>query len=283
MLSIPRPALIAEQVYRNLVNGTQDPNLRGRLLGAASQVDQASSAFDQALLHGAVHSLVPISDTDLQALNVTRDELVAVYSQRMVRKRAPGRRIYDALLAAAPLGLCPMCAHRDASTLDHYLPKGRFTDLVVTPANLVPCCKDCNLAKHEGWPTNREEELLHPYFDNVDGEQWLAAAVRQTQPATVAFFVAPPTQWPAVEKQRIREHFRVFNLAKLYGSQSAVELINIQFHMKRLHRAGGAAAVRSQLFERHRSWAQVRRNSWQAVLFGALANSSWYCDGGFTS
>jgi hypothetical protein len=283
MLRIAKPTVAAEVVYRACVSSVQDGDLKQRLLAVSSHVEAAADKLEYLLGQGRVHSMQPITDEELTALGVTRDELTALYASRMVKKGGRCRPIYDALLAAAPLGVCPLCAHRDVSTLDHYLPKGQFADLSVTPINLVPACKDCNFAKLEGRPSGREEETLHPYFDNVDDETWLVAQLRPTSPATVTFEVRPPAHWPEVERDRLRYHFRVFRLARLYGAQSAVELVNMRFQLKLLHRAGGSEAVRAQLSEREQSYAHVRRNSWQSALFSALAMSSWYCNGGFAT
>lgn len=39
---------------------------------------------------------------------VSRDEMSAVYTGRMAAKGAPGRAVYDRLMAALPLGRCPL-------------------------------------------------------------------------------------------------------------------------------------------------------------------------------
>src|SRR6266446_4463738 len=57
----------------------------------------------------------------------------------------------------------------------HHLPKSRYPDLSVSPINLVPCCMDCNTNKRAIFPTSGQEETLHPYYDNFEGEKWLQA------------------------------------------------------------------------------------------------------------
>src|SRR5262245_19880217 len=80
-------------------------------------------------------------------------EMVAVYDNRLVKKTAPGRRIYDKIFTSAPNDKCPLCGHRNVKTLDHYLPKALFPALTVTPINLIPACSDCNKAKLSTAPT----------------------------------------------------------------------------------------------------------------------------------
>src|SRR6185369_14124832 len=94
----------------------------------------------------------------------------------MAREGAPGKKIYDRIMTAARA--CPYCGHGTLFTLDHYLPKGisHFPELSIAPLNLIPACRDCNSNKHVHVPTREEEQYIHPYFEDVDGHNWLAAS-----------------------------------------------------------------------------------------------------------
>jgi 5-methylcytosine-specific restriction endonuclease McrA len=87
------------------------------------------------------------------------------------------KRVYDPLLALANHGRCPFCNERDASTLDHYLPKSIFPEFAILPINLIPCCKDCNHEKGEHKADSETKQLIHPYYDDIDSQQWLYASV----------------------------------------------------------------------------------------------------------
>jgi len=57
---------------------------------------------------------------------------------------------------------CPICGnYYSDSTLDHVLPKTRYTQYAVTPINLVPMCFSCNKAK------GKSDISFHPYFQNL--------------------------------------------------------------------------------------------------------------------
>lgn len=47
--------------------------------------------------------------------------------------------------------------------------------------------------------------------------------------------------------------------------------------------ANGMQAVRAHLTGAAESWAHAEPNSWQAALFEAMSESTWYCAGGFES
>ncbi|TRO62490.1 HNH endonuclease [Streptomyces sp. IB201691-2A2] len=215
---------------------------------------------------------------------MTKKEMTDVYTDRMAKKKAPGRVIYDDLILAPAHGICPLCAQRPVSTLDHHLPKADYWALAVDPLNLVPACADCNKTKLDIAAQTAGDETLHPYFDNVEGDEWLRAAVIESAPAAVTFFVDAPQAWDPILRQRMNTHFRVFELAALYACQAADEIFNINFHLTQLYDAsavGGLERVRAHLVEQAESRRNAHVNSWQTATYDALASSSWFCGGGF--
>jgi hypothetical protein len=153
--------------------------------------------------------------------------------------------------------------------------------LAVVPLNLVPACADCNKAKLNQFPTNSQEEAIHPYFDTVDEQQWLEAQVVQGIPAAVVFSVVPPAQWGATLAARVLRQFQVLGLSALYTSHAAEELVNIRRLLTDLFAVAGSDAVRSHLIAIVDSLAAVRNNSWQLATYRALSADAWYCAGGF--
>ena len=117
---------------------------RRRFQEVATFVANADSTYQNHARAGTLYQLAVETDVDGR---VSTDEMKVLYESRMVRQGTPGRDIYDALLANAPRGLCPLCADRTADTLDHHLPKRSFPSLAVAPANLIPACGKCNKVK----------------------------------------------------------------------------------------------------------------------------------------
>lgn len=62
-----------------------------------------------------------LAQADFQLSDVTAKEMSWLYENKMIGKTAPGRGVYDAIRTASPQGRCPLCGHRDVSTVDHYL------------------------------------------------------------------------------------------------------------------------------------------------------------------
>lgn len=280
MRKLPIPTDDAAIVYTTCISKVRNTRLRGRLRRVIPRVVAAAQEFANAGASSTFHTIGPTVGV---GPNVTTDEMIAVYDQRMARKRSVGRPIYDRLLSAAPNWICPLCSQRTVSTLDHYLPKASYPALAVVPLNLFPACIDCNKLKLEMAPTVAQEQTLHPYFDNVEGSRWLLGEVVEESPASVRFFVDAPAQWDALMSARVNLHFRTFGLAALYRSHAAVELVNIRQSMVTLYGKAGANAVREHLEEQAKSREAAHLNQWQTAMYRALAESNWYCDGGFNA
>ena len=278
MWKVNLPRHSAQNSFSTCISRVRDAELRARLQAVAGEIHNASYAFEAAACLTHVHTLR--SAADVGGL-VSREEMSKVYTQRMAKIGAPGREIYDELLSAPAHGRCPLCGHRRVSTLDHYLPKANFPALAVAPLNLIPACSDCNKAKGDFIPLTDEDEILHPYFDNLEEESWLRAAVVESVPAAVRFFVDPPMHWTATLRERVSRHFSIFGLAALYGSQAADELLNLRYYLRMIREVGGVDAVNSYLLERAESSAAVGQNSWRTATYRAFAASEWFCAGGF--
>lgn len=170
-----------------------------------------------------------------------------------------------------------------ATTLDHYLPKGFYPQLSVVPANLVPSCKDCNTGKNNSIATCAHEQNLHPYFDhnNFISEQWLFAKVIKTVPVTIEFYVVAPIHWDDSSKARVSSHFKNFNLASRYAIEACNELSSLRDTLSKYCELLGPMHVKQHLKIGAASHLTQHKNSWQTALFQALSECEWYCNGGF--
>ncbi|WNI16214.1 HNH endonuclease [Actinacidiphila sp. ITFR-21] len=238
-------------------------------------VTNAADRFEAAATTAALHTL-----TDLKTKpsdRADRDELTKNYTQRMARKGTPGKDEYDKIKSATPFGRCPLCGHRDVETIDHQLPKKAYPLLAVVPANLVPACRSCNTVKGESEPKIAEDQTLHPYFDDIGKEQWLFATVHEVAPAFLEFFIVPPPAWDNVLTKRALGHFHKFGLASLYGSQAAQEMSGLRHILKRKV----PSTVGEYLRDEAMGLAEASPNLWRTAMYQALAENSWYVDGGF--
>lgn len=273
------PSLDAPDVFTTCISRIRDKGLKSRMTAVAGDVGTASDDYKALATKNRLHRF---PRSALVGGNVTAAEMEAVYTQRMARKGAPGRDIYDEIFASARSGRCPLCAHRLVSTLDHHLPKAHYPVLSVVPLNLVPACSDCNKAKLASLPNRASEEALHPYFDDIGGDRWLYADVVEDRPATLSYRVQCPEHWDEVLADRVDLHFRMLGLGHLYAAQGADELLNIRHQLESLHQIDGPQLVRSELRARARSSQAALLNGWRTAAYEAFASSDWFCDGGFS-
>ena len=278
MIKMDAPNLLPGDVFAACISRIRDPGLKLRMGSIAHLVVAASADFDRLAAQSRLRQFIR------QAVVggvVSTAEMEAVYTQRMAKKTAPGWDAYDDLFISAPNGKCPLCGHRTVSTLDHHLPKAHYPVLAVVPLNLVPACGDCNKSKLAAFPTTANQEALHPYYDDIEGDRWLFADVVIGTPAALRFQVQAPANWSAVLGDRVALHFKTLGLGTLYSAEGADELLNIRWQLETIHAAGGAALVEIELRERAASCRSARINGWRTAAFEAFADSAWFCDSGF--
>jgi len=275
MRSLPKTILEAETVFLDCISRIEDLDLRGRLEGIAETIVASSDEFDRRASTAALHEILQSIGVDGI---VTKDEMNDVYT-RMVS--GPGRKHYDAIKQSAPNSKCPLCAHRNVKTLDHVLPKSRFSKLAVTPLNLIPACSDCNKAKRSRLPTTASEAPLHPYYDDIEDIPWLVAHLTQSDPVVTVFSVQLPDGTEGVLADRIANHFDSLELAELYKIEAAEELTGIRQELTNLLNSGGIRTVREHLIERASSMENVHLNWWRTAAYKAWAGNDWFCAGGF--
>lgn len=216
--------------------------------------------------------------THVMMKNITKQKMKTLYEQQMVQNKE-GRKIYDKLISLAPLSRCPFCGIGTVGTLDHYLPKAKFPTFSVLPYNLVPSCIDCNKGKNTDYAVTQETQTLHPYYDDFTREQWLFAKVEHTSPVSISFFVETPNEWRDIDKSRVTEHLSQYKLAKRFSIQASNELANLkeEFTLFSLEQE----EIKKELKKKAIVFQKRYLNSWESALYQALADSDWYCSGGY--
>ena len=262
MRKLPKPCdvtgadLVPVDVYDVCISKVNNQNLKSRLKSVRSLVAEAAIDYDAAASSGKLHTIKRQTSVG----SVTKDEMVRVYTYRMVSNKQPGRIVYDQIINAPKHQRCPLCDIGTVNTLDHHLPKTKYLKLTVTPNNLVPSCEWCQGAKSTGYPTCAEEQTIHPYFDDFESEVWLYAEVVQSVPAAFRYNAKPPSAWGIIVEKRLIFHLKAFKLLKLYSSNAGSELSGIRTRLGRLLNSGGREAVRKHLREEAESWEDEFKN-----------------------
>ena len=279
MWRVQRPELDTDNTFRICISRVRSLNLKRQLMAILPDVVAAAEDYVVKAERGCLHLIAPADTIGI----VPGEEMVKTYKNRMAQKKGPGRNIYDQIKSLPANDRCPYCGHRDVSTLDHVLPESKFPIFAVTPVNLVGSCGDCNHAKLDLVPSSAHDMLLHPYFDRLPDQQWLAADVVESAPAALAFRVIDMLEWNVTLRERVAKQFHLLGLAALYSRQAACEISNIRWNLQRHFDSGGAAAVSAELRYQWESRRVNELNSWQTATYKALAESACFCNGGFAS
>lgn len=280
MRSLPKPTLNSRTVYLACISKVRNKQLKANLELISDKIEADSLDYEDYSENSSWYFFAESDDVDGL---VPQSEMEKVYTNRMAKKGAPGRQYYDEIKESSEFNICPLCGHRTVEQVDHYLPKSKFPSLVVLPVNLVPSCEKCNKIKLDEVPGSAEEQTLHPYYDDVTAHQWLFAEVKETSPASFLFFVRRVAEFNEELNSRIKYHFETLELNFLYASQTGAFISDIRYRLIDLHSKGGMNEIRSYLREEENSRIRNNINSWQRAMFQALADSDWFCDGGFNA
>lgn len=277
MAILATPKEDALEVFKICTSKVRSEDFRRRLASIEKLISDAALEYLEQAKKKRWFTLTPNDKVG----DVGRDELNGIYTSRFAQKGSPGRTIYERLRNAATHNRCPLCSQRTVSTLDHYLPKAKFPAYSVLPINLIPSCIDCNKIKSSEVPAKASDQTLHPYFDDFGKAKWLVASIKRNNPFSVVFSTNPPKKWSSSFRKRLDKHFEVFELAQLYSSHAAREIVGIKHRLKRVLDTAGATGVKRHLREEHESREAARINSWQTALYLELSTNKWFYSGGF--
>lgn len=276
MTRLPVPPYAPAQIFRACIGRIRDAESREKLESITQEIAQAEIEYSNAATQIALHTL----ERNSVFFEVDGKVLEDLYTDKMARTTGPARAIYEQIRSAPPLGTCPLCNHMPVKTLDHHLPKSLYPALSVAPTNLVPACSDCNKRKMDTYPTCSERQAINPYFDDIDDSTWLYANVN-TSTAVVSFSCDPPSHWSTVKSSRVKEHFRLLELGKLYSAQAACELSDIREYLRCIQNRAGAVEVKLHLEELAASCSRRGLNTWKTAMYTALSRCQWFYEGGY--
>lgn len=274
-LPAPLPEISSERIYSDCANSYRDIKKRTALNSFTEAVKDDSIQYKSLIPHTIQH-FVPHSIPQ----NCSPDDFSRLYNDKFAKKNSIGREYYNRILSAPIHGVCPICGVQRVTTLDHYLPKSKYPSLVVTPLNLIPTCRDCNLGKNDYDFNSPSQAPLHPYLDDLTDAAWLQANIDAKQ--VVLFYVDPPASWPAMQKERLEKHLALYNLYALYGMHAAEEICTHLALWKQLYETDPNSLI-GYIAQERKSYEMIELNSWRSALYRSLEKNSsmvfkWFSD-----
>lgn len=281
MMKLDEPSYSFEQTLEECKLGvTGNEPLLGRFEFSREGLLAQGGLYAAAAQAGDLYRIEPIqtgSGSDGPVVGaLSKSDLVKFYEQYFVAERKPARRVYDALLNSAK-EKCPFCGGVGTPrNLDHFLPKTHFPQFSVLPLNLVPACRDCNMdGKGHGFARLAEDQRIQPYLDQDKFflEQWIFARYYDGtggNPGEFEYFVEAPGGWLILDKQRARNQFEAFDLAKRYATKAAEALGTVIRQMEKLRDKGlDNDAIQTALLQPGVDEAPFV-NHWQKGMYEAL-------------
>ncbi|WP_153010489.1 HNH endonuclease [Falsirhodobacter sp. alg1] len=293
MKKIQPPTCSPSELFDDCVLGISDPTVQARLIAHKGLIEDANanyaaSSATQTWCHlpRARHA----NPDQFIVGNLTKGDLVSLYTEGMVGSSGAARKKYDELKLLAH-DECPYCGgcgemvdEEGIGTIDHFLPKARFPIFSILPINLVPSCATCNGGMGSKFPTSPELQPLHPYFDapHFFEEKWTTVTVSEDEPILVTFDVAAPATWSEKDRLRILEHFKCCKLRGRYRTKVASDISSLVEQRKTVHRNLTPEEFREVLKTVADNGA-LPINGWKRSLYHGLAESLWFCTNNFAA
>lgn len=266
MRKLPKPSFELNDIITDCVSNMREG--KDKYLTAIPVIDTYSTQYDESMFQGAAHELAV---HDMVTDDLSKDDMVSLYTNKFAKKDQPGRKYYDKIKLAPPNSICPLCGIGQVTTLDHYMAKTLYPSLAVTPHNLIPACRDCNDPRGAIHFESAGDMTLHPYYDETQNLEWLSAVIVSTFPICVRYTVSDTV--PDSElRVRLSTHLEVFDLSNRYSKKAAEEISAHKLTYQAMLDNGGIEGLREYLQLLYTSAYNVEKNSWRTALYKALMN-----------
>lgn len=264
-LSKPLKNAKPEDIFEECVNGYNNAEKRQKLISCKNLIQIDSKACDEYIPHRANE----FSKSTIPA-GIANSDISSVYTEKFVPQGSPGRKYYNAIMEQAVRGVCPICGVRIAYTLDHYLPKSKVPTLSVTPNNLIPACRDCNMDKQADLSYNPLDMPVHLYYDAIPNEPWLFVKFKDNLEAI--YYISCQDSWEIGLRSRLEKHLDFYNLHTLYSSHAAQEIADRMMSWKDLVNRAGFEQLKEYIDRECQSIENNDINSWKAALYRGLVS-----------
>lgn len=262
----PLPDTNPEDIFVECVSNYRDKQKVAILLQCKEMVCCDSALYDKVV----PAELDKFKQSSLPG-NVDPKDVSKVYATKFSHEDGPGRKYYNAIKEQAERNICPICGIRMVKTLDHYLPKSKFPTLSVTPSNLIPSCRDCNMDKRDDSSYDPKNTPVHLYFDDIPNEPWLYVTVGDN--LEILYYISCPDTWETGFRERLEKHLDFYELHELYSSHANGEVANSVHMWKKTFMRSGPETLRLALIDECESAENNDLNSWKAALYrGLVAN-----------
>lgn len=268
MKKLKKPKLSVKQIVYDCANSYTEEAKRIRIQSEADYIEKESDNYD---LLAKESLLFSISSGYIDKRNISKEEMIALYTDKFVKSKPIRSRYYDKIIVAAH-DICPLCCVGHVKTLDHYLPKSQYPIYSVTPVNLVPSCRDCNSKKGDVIISKKSKQPLHPYYDNIDDVIWLKAVLfKKNEGIVVDFFVDETLKNDNLDiYEKALCHFNIYELNSIFAIEASREISENLLSWKKNLAKWGKQEFIDFLNDNILSYEKSQKNTWKTALYRAL-------------
>ena len=262
MINLPIPLKHIDQrvIYNECADAFQDKTALGYIEEAVESAGIYEKYIPKDIAHFPEFKIEEGDDT----------KIIKVYTEKFAREDSVGRKYYEAIRANAK-GRCPICGGGKLTNLDHFLPKSLFPLLCVTPANLIPECRDCNFDKKEKFSEDYYSLSFNPYFDVME-DVWLECTVdfKSDETFDIEFKngfdkAKDPLMW-----KKYNAHLKYHELNATFSAKAEEDINNCKYQYQQELIACGEESVKKSLIEHKDSCEHSDVNSWSSALYREL-------------
>lgn len=264
-LNIPSIVCKEKEIYTECAcDFTGKPEYTRIALSYVDEVEKCSNGYK---------TYVPSNISGFPHINIDNEDkkiIEKVYTQKFAPEGSVGRKYYNVIVQNAN-NKCPICGGGKIKNLDHFLPKSKYPLLCVTPVNLIPTCRDCNLDKGTEISDDYYEIPFHPYFETMN-DKWVECDLcfYPDKTYSIKFIVGYDKSLNTNMWRKYKAHMRITDLDATFNSRASEELDNVREMYKDELKVCGKAKIELSLTEVKNSAEKIDINSWKSALYRAL-------------
>lgn len=263
MINLPIPLKEIEQkeIYEKCADALENKTALGYLEKAV----ESAALYEQFVPMDIAHF------PEFEIIDGDKKEIEKVYDYKFAKENSVGRTYYEAIKINAN-GRCPICGGGKLKNLDHFLPKSKYPLLCVTPANLIPECRDCNQDKSKSFSKDYYSLTFNPYFD-VMKDEWLECEInfRNDKTFDLKFYNGfDKTEDPLLWK-KYETHLLVHDLNKTFSAKALEDIEYQKYQYQDQLRECGEESIKNTFVRIRNSCERSDINSWKAALYRELA------------
>lgn len=243
---------------------TVKTSIKDNALKYQKEVDMLAKIYPDVVPHNISKLKMPTLTDDEKA------DIVKLYDQKFSKQGEMTRKYYDVIFANGGK-TCPICGVGKRKNLDHFLPKSKYPLLCVTPLNLIPTCRDCNMDKGASSSTDYYDIPFNPYFDETSF-LWLSCKIEFDVDGGCI-----PTFGNGIDKssnpdlyRKCKAHITQNNLDETFQNAAINEIEDEKKYYKDLLNECGEDEVKKQIQSHRHSSEKNDINSWKSALYRAL-------------